>query len=118
MKINELINYPQEVYAHSNIIKIFNRYINEDIITSYVKNDFGVIFLIKGKIKGFAFAVIKKKLCNYYYNSSQLTPNEYFKLREEIKDRHTIHMVDEKGEDKIKAKCMLKELTTTTGDNY
>lgn len=110
IRIDELMGL-KEVYAHSHILKIFDRYVDKAVVTSYIKNDFGVVFLIKGKVKGFAFAILKKMLCcDYYYNASQLSIKDYFKLRAEIKNKETIHILDEEAEESIKAKCMLNEL--------
>lgn len=110
MKIDELTNYPDKIYARSGIISILNRYLDKEVITSYIKNDFGCMFIIKGKIKAFAFVVIKRDLCSSFYNIEQLTPNKYFKFREEIEDKNTIFILDEQEEESIKAKSMLIEL--------
>ncbi len=109
IEINKLINQ-NETYAHSHILKIFGRYYNKAVVTSYIKNDFGIAFLIKGKVKGFAFVKIKSSVSPSYYNTSQLNLNSYFKLRAEVKDKTTIHILDEEAEESIKAKCMLNEL--------
>ncbi len=111
IRIDELIGL-KDVSAHSHISKILYRYNDKEVITSYIKNDFGVAFLIKGKVKAFAFAIIKRNLCanSWGFNASQLTPNDYFKLRANIEDKKTIHILDEETEDKIKAKLLLNEL--------
>jgi len=116
--ISEMIDYPNKIYARSRIMGIFDRYSNKEIITSFIKNDFGCMFIIKGKVKAFAFVVLKRELCSSYYNVEELTPNKYFQLREEmVKDKNTIHILDSEAEETIKAKCMLIELQKTGGNN-
>ena len=112
LKINELIDYPKSIYARSSVLKILEKYIDKEVITSYIKNDFGVVFIIKGKIKAFAFACIRRDLCSSYYNIEQLNINKYFKLRNEINNKDTITILDEETEKSIQAKCMLNELET------
>ena len=113
IKIIDLIDYPKNIFGHSNTLKIFDRYSDKEVVTSYVKNDFGIMFLISGKVKGFAFAVLKRDLCYSHYNTEQITPQKYFQIRAEIKDKSSIHILNEQAEDKIKAKSMLEELKTT-----
>lgn len=117
-KLNEVIDYPRSIYARSRILGIFDRYNNKEVVTSYIENDFGCMFILKGKVKAFAFVVLKRELCSSYYNVEELTPNKYFKMREEmIKDKTTITILDDKAEETIKAKCMLIELQKIGGNN-
>ena len=116
--INEVVNYPKNIYERSRICGIFDRYNDKEVVTSYIKNDLGCIFIMKGKVKAFAFVVLKRDLVSSYYNVEELSPNKYFQLREEmIKDKGTITILDTQAEESIKAKCMLIALQKTGGNN-
>ena len=82
----------------------------ENSCVSYVKNSYCVLFLIKGKVKPFAFAYIDKKISPYYYSISLLELKYYFQLQEQAKGEEIQELVDENLLKKIKAKIMLQEI--------
>lgn len=113
MKPQELLKDFDRVTSHSHVEKTLNRYLNEDVVTSYIKNSFGVVFLIKGKIKPFAFSILKREITNYYYgyNMTMITLKNFFILRDIAEqESQNVIMVDDEKEKKIKALCLLEEL--------
>jgi len=112
MKPSELIK-DYNVSGHSQDEQTLNRYLYQDVVTSYIKNSFGIVFLIKGKVKPFAFAVLKPNLSYHYYNYNLkvISVKEYFQLREQaINENQEIIFTDEELEKKIKALALLSEL--------
>jgi len=112
MKPSELLK-DFKVSGHSTDEQTLNRYLYQDVVTSYIKNSFGIVFLIKGKVKPFAFAVIKNNLSNHYYNYNirGISIKDFFQLRE-IAEQETQEIVfnDEEKEKQIKAIMLLNEL--------
>jgi len=98
--------------GHSQDENTLNRYAFQDVITSYIKNSFGVVFLIKGKIKPFAFVVIKQKLSYNYNNLKQIPIREFFNLRDlaQQQENQEVVFINEELEKKINALCLLEEL--------
>ena len=112
MKPSELLK-DFKVSGHSTDEQTLNRYLYQDVVTSYIKNSFGIAFLIKGKVKPFAFAVIKNNLSYHYYNYNlkAISVKEYFQLREQaINENQEIIFTNEELEKKIKAIILLNEL--------
>lgn len=69
MKPNELmegLDTEHGIYGQDK--KIMWNYLNEDCVIAYDKNKLGSIFIIKGKIKCFAFFYIDNKLSWYVFN--------------------------------------------------
>lgn len=112
MKPSEIIPIDEiDLVGHSHTLKTLNRYFDEDCVVSYVKNSYSVIFLIKGKVKPFAFAYIDEKLSPYYYSISLIENiSNYFNLFEKAKCEEKLELVDEKLLQKVKAKIMLQEI--------
>jgi len=112
MKPSELLeNY--KVNGHSKDEQTLDRYLYQDVVTSFIKNSFGVVFLIKGKVKPFAFAVLKNNLSYHYYNYNlkSISVKEFFQLREIAEqEKQEISFTDIELEKKIKAIALLNEL--------
>ena len=112
MKPSELLK-DYKVSGHSQDEQTLNRYMYKDVVTSFIKNSFGIVFLIKGKIKPFAFAVLRNNLSYHYYNYNlkAITLKEYFQLREQAtNENQEIIFTDLELEKKIKALALLQEL--------
>ena len=111
MKPSEIIPIERtRINGHSKAIKCLNYYFNEDCVVSYAKNSLSLIFLIKGKIKPFAFAYIDTKITPYYYNICLIPLKDYFELFETIKNQEVSQLVDETKFKQVKAKMILKEI--------
>ena len=112
MKPRELLK-DYNISGHSQDEQTLYRYMDKDVITSYIKNSFGIVFLIKGKVKPFAFAVIKNSLSYHYYNYNLkgISVKEFFQLREIAEqEQQEINLTDIELEKKIKALALLQEL--------
>jgi len=110
MKIKEIIRNDR-YYARSRVNEIFCRYENEDVVVSLIENSFGVAFLIKGKVKPFAFITLRKPIvADYGYTTQEIQVEKYFKLLNEVKQEEKIETIDEEKFKQIKAKSMLQAL--------
>lgn len=115
MKPSEIIPISElselSLRGHSKTLKTLGRYFNKDCVVSYAKNSLGVIFLIKGKVKPFAFAYIDKVITPYYYTITMIDElTDYFNLYENIKLNETKELVSEDLLKRVKAKIMLQEI--------
>jgi len=111
MKIKEIIENRNCNYMRSRVSEIFERYKDKEVVVSLIENSFGVAFLIKGKVKPFAFAMLNKPLVSdYSYTIQEIEVKEYFKLLNEVKEEESIKVVDEEQFKQVKAKSMLQAL--------
>lgn len=70
MKPNELIGKDCiEWGIHSIGKRNIYPYLEKDCVVAYDKNKLGSIFIIKGKIKSFAFFYVNDKIKHYLFNS-------------------------------------------------
>ena len=107
MKPVDLYN-PQNSYGHSYTESTISRYNFKDVVTAYIKNSFGVAFLIKGKIKDFAFVFLNSPYHDGY-NLQMIKIQDFFKAFENAREEEKV-IVDNKALKQIKAKQMLREL--------
>ena len=113
MQPTELLKDYDRLLGHSIDEQTLDRYKYQDVVTSYIKNSFGIAFLIKGKIKPFAFVVLKNNLSyeSYGYNFKQIPVKYYFQLREQAEqEKQDVVFTEEEKEKQIKALCLLEEL--------
>lgn len=109
MKIDDILIDLKKIYCHSKARKILERYYYQDVVTSFIYNSFGIAFLIKGKVKPFAFVVLDYPIA-FSFNLHEIDVKAYFKLFEKTKRKEGKTIIDEKMLQEIKAKNMLLEL--------
>lgn len=114
MKPSELINLDETQLSrygvcHSRVREILLRYFNQEVVTSLIFNSFGTAFLIKGKVKAFAFVILNHPI-SYTYNIHEIEVKNYFKLFEKVKEKEKKVIINETKLREIKAKNTLNEL--------
>jgi hypothetical protein len=100
--------------GHTHERKILIRYFDKDCVVCYSKEKLGMIFIIRGKAKYFAFVSLKYKLDmhGYNYKLSRITPKQALRLMD---GDYTVVDKDRMGE---LNKLMILEGLENKNDSY
>ena len=83
MKIKELLEEKYSQYGHSEDFNCLMRYMDNDCVVAYKKESLGIIFIIRGLRKYFAFVSITKDkfyLGGYDFKLTRLSVSNALKL--------------------------------------
>ena len=105
MKPKELLPSLDMMWTLSIDKKILVKYIDEDCIVAYDLNKLGSIFIIKGKIKSFAFFCLNFIPNHYGYNCQRIELEQAVKLLGD-----DCNIINEEEYMKIRKKVILNKL--------
>ena len=111
MKLNEIINVDNidnDWGIFSKDKNILKKYLNEDCIIAFEKNNFGNVFIFKGKNIYFSFFSINKILGKYIYGNKYLWRIPNSKVFELFSDK--INILEDDKFSKVRKIEILKNL--------